>query len=233
VSETARLSKRGNLEQNARNRRYEFLESVADREKAFAVLTGHTMDDQAETILMNLIRGCGPDGLSGMQAHRGRIVRPLLRWCRRRQTEEFCRAKNVDFRQDRMNDDASFRRVQIRREIIPLLAGMNPRIVETLCASAELIRPAAPVAPANDMLSIAELKALRQVERLTAIRCWLEHHRGNTRQLGLKHIQAVERLALSEKSGRAVELPGKATVNRSSGRLSYKKDKVDKSAHDN
>ena len=68
----ARSLDRGNLEQNARVARYEFLNRIADGVDAFAILTGHTLNDQAETFLMNLIRGSGPEGLCGMKA-----VRPI------------------------------------------------------------------------------------------------------------------------------------------------------------
>src|SRR5580765_2910393 len=76
------LSKTGNLEQNARDARYDFLRQTAANLNAFAVLTGHTINDQAETFLLNLIRGSGPDGLSAMKA-----VRPLSAECGVRSAE--------------------------------------------------------------------------------------------------------------------------------------------------
>jgi tRNA(Ile)-lysidine synthase len=246
VSEQAKLTKRGNLGQNARRARYDFLGRVAKRFDAFAILTGHTMSDQAETFLMNLIRGSGQDGLSAMPSvrcceQRGtdlglsatHLVRPLLSWAKREDTEEYCRSMSVDFRVDSMNDDISFRRVQIRKHLLPLLASMNPKIIETLAATSELMRNAGATKVDNDMVSIAELRKLDSPRRLALLRSWLGHHRGNTRSLGLKHIQAVERLALSTKSGRKVELPGKATVIRSSGKLSYRRKEVEKRPGDN
>lgn len=220
VGERAKLAKRGNLEQNARRARYEFLSRVAERENAFAILTGHTMDDQAETLLMNLIRGAGPEGLSGMHAINGRIVRPLLTWARRSDTEDLCRDSGIDFRRDSMNDELAFRRVWIRKELIPMLATANPRIVETLASTAALMRQVPVTTTAAENLSVLELRKLDVAKRLAAIRSWLRYHRGGTRQIGLKHIEAVERLALSARSGRVAELPGGRVV-KSSGKLTY------------
>jgi len=246
VSELAKLTRHGNLEQNARNARYDFLERVAKRFNAFAILTGHTMSDQAETFLMNLIRGSGQDGLSAMPSVRcceqrdtdlglpaTHLVRPLLSWARREDTEEYCRSMSVDFRVDPMNDDLSFRRVQIRKSLLPLLASMNPKIIETLAATAQLMRNTGTTKFETNMVEIAELRKLDSPHRLALLRSWIGHHRGNTRSLGLKHIQAIERLALSTKSGRQVELPGNATVVRSSGELSYRTKEVEKKSGDN
>jgi tRNA(Ile)-lysidine synthase len=119
VSKSARLPKTGNLEQHAREARYKFLLDVAIKNKAFAVLTGHTQNDQAETFLLNLIRGSGPDGLAGMKAVRDMdggilLIRPLLSWATRSDTEDS--AKRTAYAStDRMNHDEKFSRVRIRR----------------------------------------------------------------------------------------------------------------------
>src|SRR5436190_19638306 len=103
VSKRARLTE-DNLEQSARRARYEFLAKAAKANKTKAVLTAHTLDDQAETILLNLLRGSGAEGLSGMDTVRpiyseSEIVlaRPLLSWARRGDTESFCRQRSIDF----------------------------------------------------------------------------------------------------------------------------------------
>lgn len=248
----------GNLEQNARIARYEFLNRVADGVDAFAILTGHTVNDQAETFLMNLIRGSGPEGLCGMKTVRpivhgvpGRadgcdatdepdhatpllfadprlLVRPLLSWAKREQTEQYCHDSQVEYRYDTMNEDTALRRVRIRKILMPMLADMNPRIVETLANTASLIQdlPKTEIhLPQTDELIIGELRSLLNPELYLTIRSWLGQHRGNTRLLELKHIQAIERLAFSEKSGRTVELPGGKVV-RSGGKLQYEKIKL-------
>ncbi len=94
-----------NLEQAARRLRYEFLAKTAKRRGATIVLTAHTMDDQAETMLLNLLRGSGADGLGGIEPSRSLVdggetllVRPLLQWARRQDTEDYCRLRQVEFR---------------------------------------------------------------------------------------------------------------------------------------
>lgn len=231
VCERAKIANTGNLEQNARNARYTFLEQVARKYGSRMVVTGHTINDQAETLLMNLIRGSGPDGLAAMPAVKAisarsdvMLVRPLLSWALRADTENYCNSMSYEFRVDAMNLDPAFRRVRIRREVLPLLAELNPKIIQTLAATSQLFSKtdASNIQPAiGDELSISSLRELGSLSRLDSIRTWLAAKRGTKRQLALKHIQAVERLALSEKSGRIAELPGKARVVRAKGRLVY------------
>jgi tRNA(Ile)-lysidine synthase len=93
-----------NLEQAARRARYKFLAKIAKEKRAVAVLTAHTMDDQAETVMLNLLRGSGMDGLGGMEAARRMgegsevlLSRPLLGWARRGDTENYCHSQAVEF----------------------------------------------------------------------------------------------------------------------------------------
>src|SRR5687767_3877665 len=102
VPGSAKISRRGNLEQNARDARYRFLLETAHATGAQSVLVGHTVNDQAETFLMNLIRGSGADGLAAMRPIRPLdesviLVRPLLRWAKREDTERICRDLQTNF----------------------------------------------------------------------------------------------------------------------------------------
>jgi len=236
----------GNLEQNARHHRYAFLAEVAGDVHAFAVLTGHTVNDQAETFLMNLIRGSGPDGLAAMPVarplNRGAedsdaavsLVRPLLTWAIRKQTEGFCRDSGVEPRYDTMNEDTAFKRVRIRKVLLPLLEEMNPNIISSLAATAGLMahvsapaKSVEPTAPSKPSLEIRSLRKLTEPEIFAHVRGWLGEMRGTTRQLQLKHIEAVVRLAFSTKSGKTAELPGGGRVRRSGGKLTFEKNKVE------
>jgi tRNA(Ile)-lysidine synthase len=161
----------GNLEQAARGARYEFLREVAQRHGARVVVTGHTMDDQAETVLLRLLRGSGAEGLGGMKAVRAlgarsevRLARPLLRWARREETENFCKARGVEARRDAMNEDESFARVRVRRRLLPLMLTFNPRAVEALARAAELLREDAETlnAAARELLEAAGTRELGQ-----------------------------------------------------------------------
>ncbi|MFT3743437.1 MAG: tRNA lysidine(34) synthetase TilS [Pyrinomonadaceae bacterium] len=229
-----KVSRDGNLEQNARLARYEFLKTTAENLKAHYVLTGHTINDQAETFLLNLIRGSGPDGLSGMTAVRNlasestaRLVRPMLTWAKRSDTEGYCHDLGVEYRYDTMNEDTAFKRVRIRKILLPLLEDFNPQIVETLANTAALMQQVPRSADQGnrlelaDELFLADLKQLSEADLQALIRDWLGHHRGSTRQLALKHIEAVVRLVLSTKSGRMAEIPG-GQVIKTGGRLVYR-----------
>ena len=259
------ISKEGNLEQNARFARYSFLRRTAEKLRAHAILTAHTQNDQAETFLINLLRGSGLGGLSGMKAvrpiadqpqdgwndaiadefkaflpfDRPRILlaRPLLGWAKRKDTENFCRENQIAFRYDSMNDDLAFSRVRVRKILIPMLEEFNPRAIETLCQTARLIQLETAAAVKNpvgdngnspDTLELKSLKKLDTGQLYRAIRIWLEQKRGNLRQLDMKHIEAIERLVLSRKSGKVVELPGGETVSKEAGRLVFNKLKVEK-----
>jgi tRNA(Ile)-lysidine synthase len=235
VSASAKLSAKGNLEQNARRTRYSFLTKTAKASGAFAVLTAHTMDDQAETLLLNLVRGSGPDGLSAMPVVRNLdgdllLVRPLLPWARRKDTVEFCRHMDVDYRQDTMNDDESYTRVRLRQTILPILSELNPKIVETLAHTADLLRDQ-PDGQGDEPATEPDLKWLKSLKRrdlYLQLRSWLRQMRGNLRSLELKHIEAIERLILSPKSGKTVELPGGGRVVKGGGRLRFDNIKVEK-----
>jgi tRNA(Ile)-lysidine synthase len=233
------LARKGNLEQNARDARYKFLTKVAKRYNATVVLTGHTLNDQAETVLINLVRGSGLVGLSGMRQKRElsdgvSLVRPLLAWARREQTEEFCREKSIAFRRDSMNEDPSFTRVRLRKSIIPALAELNPRIIESLARTADLIghsnggSGAARPATIDHDLKLLSLRRLSKPELYSVLRAWLREFRGNLRSIDLKHIQAIERLIHSPKSGRTVELPGRGVVVKTGGSLVFTNLKVEK-----
>lgn len=222
------IAKRGNLEENARLARYEFLAKTAEKFDAYAVLTGHTINDQAETFLLNLIRGSGPSGLAAMPSARplegcqAQLIRPLLRVALRDETVEYCRENAVDFRSDPMNEDLHFSRVKIRREVLPLLSELNPRIVETLARTAGYLSQDSSGGPSAEKLRSSDLVGLEEIERLTLIRNWLVANRGHARKLTAAHIKAVSDLAKSPKSGRIAELPGGGVVERSGGWLAYR-----------
>ncbi|HVQ57235.1 MAG TPA: tRNA lysidine(34) synthetase TilS [Pyrinomonadaceae bacterium] len=225
-----------NLEERARNVRYEFFAKLAKQSKAVLVLTAHTMNDQAETIMMNLVRGTGIDGLVGTRKVRPletgskiQLVRPLLAWAKRTDTENFCLENKVAFRLDAMNEDLTFTRVRIRKSVLPLLAEINPKIVETLSRTAELLQPLdkGKITTVNGSIKLADLSDLSKNELYSHLRAWIGENRGNTRGLQLKHIEAVARLVNSPKSGRLVELPGGDSVIKHGGRLDFRHIKLE------
>ncbi len=242
ITETAKSKiqhQQGNLEQNARNARYTFLSQTAEKHKAFAILTGHTQNDQAETLLINLIRGSGLDGLAGMAAVRENpaeisIVRPLLSWARREDTEGFCGLNKINFRDDEMNNDLKFSRVKIRKEIIPILQKLNPQIIETLSQTAALLREDAKELSEQcpiqaEFIDQKTLKNLSKSMRLRVLRHWLKRQRGHLRQINFRHLEAIESMLFSTKSGRIIELPNGEKVIKKDGNLFFEITTVEKS----
>lgn len=235
---------RDNLEQAARGARYRFLGEVAAESGAGIILTAHTLNDQAETFMLRLLRGSGPDGLGCIERVRPLdaigtvlLIRPLLDWAEREQTEKYCRERGIIFRQDEMNEDERFTRVRVRKELLPLLQTFNPRAVQALGRAAQLLRADASVLnnaaaellvrasePASDgesspPLSVRQLLEAPAALRRRALRQWIAGGRGDLRRLELVHLLAVERLLESGRGGRIVELPGGAKVVRRRGLL--------------
>jgi tRNA(Ile)-lysidine synthase len=232
-----------NLEQAARLARYKWFAEVAQKRGADLVLTAHTMDDQAETVLLNLLRGSGTDGLGGMETGRqldggGKAVlaRPLIGWARRSDTEAYCRARSIDFRPDEMNEDETFARVRVRRQLLPMMQTFNPRITEALARTAELLRDDSRAldSAAQRLVDLSTNNTAKQHQlqtdlladapaalRRRALRLWLEQRRGDLRRLELVHIRAIEDLVTQNRGGRTIELPGGSTVSRKSGLLTF------------
>jgi tRNA(Ile)-lysidine synthase len=239
-----RAAKTGdNLEQAARRARYGFLEKTTRTVQAKVILTAHTMDDQAETVLLNLLRGSGAGGLGGVEPVRAitlgseiLLARPLLSWALRQDTESYCGQRGVEYRTDEMNINEKFARVRVRRQLLPLMQTFNPKLVAGLTRTAELLREdhsaldrgaarllelsLEPGMEANTVrfdLLAASPPALRR----RALRLWIEQCRGDLKRVERVHIAALERLVLGDRGGRVIELPGGAKVSRRRGLLQF------------
>ncbi len=129
-----RVADRGNLEANAREVRYRaFYEAMAES-GADTLVLGHHMDDQAETVLMRLMRGAGPTGLSAMRLFTGNIWRPLL-FARRAQVEGYLLHRAYAWREDESNEDSRFTRNAVRRHLIPLIEDISSGSVPNIAAA--------------------------------------------------------------------------------------------------
>jgi tRNA(Ile)-lysidine synthase len=135
----------GGPEAAARDARYAALSAVADELGAVAVLLGHTLDDQAETVLLGLARGSGSRSLAGMPPRRGLFVRPLL-GVRRAVTASACAALGLSAWSDPHNADRRFARVRVRLDALPALeAALGPGVAEALARTADQLRDDAEV----------------------------------------------------------------------------------------
>lgn len=157
--ETARLpqgalTQKGNMEATARRLRYQFLAQVAEKQQGDGfmvdVAVAHTANDQAETVLMNLIRGSGVHGLAGMRVVRPfflqdepvpgvRVVRPLLD-VTRSEIMVYLSEHNVPWREDPSNQDRTLVRNRVRHDLLPRLKELNPSIIASLCRTASVMR---------------------------------------------------------------------------------------------
>ena len=204
-------------EDEARELRYAFLRRAARELGATAIATGHTRDDQAETVLLHATRGSGLAGLAGMRPKRDDIVRPLLA-IGRADTEAVCQEAKVTPRDDRSNTDQKFARNRIRHKVLPELERINPQ------ARAALARLADAAAAAADALQHAAERALDRaatpggiaLDRLDdAARddalavAWT---RATGRSLAAKHRAALAALAAGRDGSASLDLPGGRAV---------------------
>ncbi|MCZ2817579.1 tRNA lysidine(34) synthetase TilS [Modestobacter sp. VKM Ac-2984] len=218
----------GGPEGAARAARAAALAGAADEHGA-AVALGHTLDDQAETVLLGLARGSGPRSVAGMVEHRLPFWRPLLD-VRRATTRAACAAQQLPVWDDPWNSDPAYTRVRLRAEVLPLLeevlgggvaaalgrtAAMVREDLDTLDALAE-VELAALAGPDGD-LPAAPLAELPPALRRRVLRGWLR--RARVPDLQGVHLSAVDALLTRWRGQGRVDLPGGAGVLRASGRL--------------
>ncbi|MDP6180938.1 MAG: tRNA lysidine(34) synthetase TilS, partial [Desulfatiglandales bacterium] len=132
--------KTASLEERARNARYEFLERLKGKLHAQKIAMGHHLNDQAETVLMRLLRGSGPSGLAGIPPKRDdTIIRPLIE-LKREEIDSYVKRRELSYRVDRSNFDTRYLRNKIRLELLPLLLEYQPQFVEHLGQLAVILR---------------------------------------------------------------------------------------------
>lgn len=119
----------GNTEDNARNARYAFLEETAQVVGATRIATAHNANDNLETVLLHMTRGCGLQGLCGIRPRRGRVVRPMLHTTREA-IEAYLAQHGLSYVTDETNADDRYARNRLRHQVVPVLESLNPRVVE-------------------------------------------------------------------------------------------------------
>jgi tRNA(Ile)-lysidine synthase len=225
--------RRLNLEEAARELRYEFLRKAARRVGASKIATGHTLTDQAETVLMRIVRGTGVQGLGGIApGPDGCLIRPLLE-IERAETETFLRQRGIPFRTDETNLDRRILRNRIRLETLPAFARVEPTVVRhigRLAALAqdeeELLEKVAATAwqelarPDGDVFSL-DASALGDLPRALArrvVRRFLSGLPGGLRGVSFEEVEDI--LALKEQKEKT--LGKRRVVRREAGRLFQK-----------
>jgi tRNA(Ile)-lysidine synthase len=226
--------RRLNVEEAARDLRYEFLRRAARRVGATKIATGHTLTDQAETVLMRIVRGTGLQGLAGIRTRpAGKVIRPLL-GIERSETEAFLRRRGVPFRTDETNLDRRFLRNRIRLETLPAFRGADPAVVRHLGRLAELARDEDELLETVTSTAWGELarpdgkafsldaRALAILPRALArrvVRRFLYEIAGDLRGFSFDDVEDI--LALKE--GKERPLGRRLVVRRDAGRLFLKR----------
>jgi tRNA(Ile)-lysidine synthase len=217
----------GGPEAAARTARYAALTRCAE-ECGARIALGHTLDDQAETVLLGLGRGSGPRSVAGMVAERPPFWRPLL-GVRRATTRAACAAQGLPVWDDPWNTDPAYRRARLRAEVLPLLEDvLGGGVAPALARTADLLREDLDALDAlagehlarlsgPDGLPAAELAGLPAALRRRVLRGWLRG--AGVGDLQAVHLGAVDALLTAWRGQGPVALPGGAEALRASGRL--------------
>ena len=220
----------GGPEAAARTARYAALEAAAADLGATAVLLGHTLDDQAETVLLGLARGSGARSLAGMPPRRGVFLRPLL-GLRRQVTAGACAALDLAPWADPHNADRRFARVRVRLDALPALeAALGPGVAEALARTADQLRDDAEVLETiassrrtadPDLMSAAALAELPGAVRSRVLRSAALAAGCPATALTSAHVTRIEELVTDWRGQRWIDLPGGVRATRRSGQVHF------------
>ena len=216
------------LEAAAREARYAALAELAEHFAPSVVLLGHTLDDQAETVLLGLTRGAGARSLAGMRRSFEVFRRPLLD-VTRAQTEAACAAEGIEFWTDPHNADPRFTRSRVRHTVLPMLEQeLGPGVAATLARTADQLREdvayldaAAEAAYATTDLRVEPLAALPDAIRRRVLRLAAVDAGATVSELFRSHVLEMDRLVTDWHGQQWVELPGPVKVRREGDRLVF------------
>lgn len=203
------------LEAAARDARYAFLEGLPGK-----IATAHTADDNAETILMHLVRGTGLKGLGGIAPRRGKLIRPML-GITRREVEDFLAEWHLPHVEDSTNETDAFLRNRLRHHVMPLLTAENPRIAENLSQMALRLREdEACLSQLSRYETLPEVETLRTLPSAVRSRMLERFLKENgVREPEDVHIAQAEALVFSESPSASAAFPGGVTLSRQYGHL--------------
>ena len=220
----------GSLEELARKLRYEKLRRIAADVGGAWIATGHHRDDQAETFLLNLLRGGGSRGLGAMRPRRGDVIRPLL-CLNRTEILQYCSEALLQPRHDASNDETDFCRNRLRHELIPVLQReFNPALTDVLCRTADVLADENQFVReyVEENLSSWSVRTERgyRLDGVTfsglavavqreCLRNLLEKIRGDNRRIEFVHVEQIRILFLQEHGSRRLDLPGHCQARKS------------------
>lgn len=220
----------GGMEAAARNARRTAFTNVLTEHKAKAILLGHTLEDQGETVLLGLTRGSGARSLSGMRAKEGIYRRPFLGLSRALVRAE---VSDLDIFEDPHNSDLKYSRVRVRNLVLPLMeTQLGPGVTQALARSADLLRDDADALDALARFEITRvgddvnlLGALPRAIRTRVIRQLAITNGCAINDLTRDHVLAIDALLTNWHGQGALNLPGAVSVERRHDRLTFTKDK--------
>lgn len=218
----------GGIEAAARNARRTAFEKYAVENKITAVLLGHTLEDQSETVLLGLARGSGARSLSGMRMVDGLYRRPFLHLSR-----QLVRSTVLDLPtyEDPHNSDPSFARVRVRNQVLPILEKeLGPGVTEALARTADMLRDDADALDsyaqmilAADDVSVTTLEVLPVAIRTRVLRQLAIDGGVLVNDLSRDHVRSIDQLITNWKGQGPLNLPGQVNVKRESGKLIFYK----------
>ena len=220
------------LEEAARKLRYEALEQCREEVGASGIFLAHHQDDQAETVLLNLLRGTGTRGMRGMLPVSGSLARPFLD-ITRRDTEAYCAEQGLTYCLDSTNEDLAFKRNWVRKKLLPLLETQNPQICRQLAQAARLAASdeayleelagrylrayGREVFGTVDVKVEKEFGALPLALRSRVIRILVRKAGGA--ELGYDHVQKILEMIARGVGNKALDVPGNVRLIYLNGRL--------------
>lgn len=220
--------RKASLQAEARDIRYRVMQEIAEKCGADRIAVGHTADDQAETILLWMLRGAGLTGLSGMPAFRdNKIIRPLYD-AKRQEVLTYLRATGLSFREDSSNVQPHYLRNRVRREVLPILNRLAPSSVDALCELADICReddryldqqitalssPAVKRGPAGGWaIDRSVLLELPHALQRRCIRNLFRQNDGQLRSPSIRTVDCILRLASKRESGSSLDVKGGRVV---------------------
>ena len=215
------------LEEAARVLRYEFFEKTRKKYGADKIATAHTLDDQAETVVMRLLRGSGGKGLSGIPpVSRGVIIRPLIETARSG-IEHYLKSNGIEWIEDSTNKLRTIMRNRIRLDLIPLLETYNPQIKETLARTSDLLRIEDEyivreakknfgrifvIGESELHGDLGKFRRLHQALRLSVLRLAIEELEKGLRNITSLHILAADEFLMSDAASGEIEFPEESVI---------------------
>lgn len=232
--------KRLSLEEAGRKIRYDFLLATALEKDYTKIATGHTMDDNAELILMNLLRGAGIKGLSGIPPVRDKFIRPLIRLSKT-DILDFLRHEGIEFAVDASNHDPAFLRNRIRNQLIPFLcAEYNPNLTQTLNRTGDILKIEGhfleeftdnafeKCLTTSDRKSVSldldELSTLHPAILRRVIRKAVKRIKTDLKSISSGHTEDITGFCFNAETGKSLDLPGRIRVYKYKEHILIKKE---------